>query len=210
MSDWLTVVCVRVCWVKVGYSLLLGHVANPLTLAWILLTDPFSSNKTHTPPWRSRPPGLGYRCQSARAARRSFHIVATLKHPLLPTTTLQICFFCLFVFLWLVPKLRHRLSQQMSGPFSTSWVWKGLSFRLSQSGGEASDAPDVLPSDDPCRVDKNSAGCTSESLWKCPHDYARGLNWHEDNYRVCLSPMCPTVYSGSFHFVNALCQLCLM
>lgn len=97
MSDWLTVVCVRVCWVKVGYSLLLGHVANPLTLAWILLTDPFSSNKTHTPPWRSRPPGLGYRCQSARAARRSFHIVATLKHPLLPTTTLQICFFvCLF------------------------------------------------------------------------------------------------------------------
>lgn len=29
MSDWLTVVCVRVCWVKVGYSLLLGHVANP-------------------------------------------------------------------------------------------------------------------------------------------------------------------------------------
>ena len=53
MSDWITValvcVCVCVCvWgVKVGYSLLLGHVANPLTLAWILLTDPFSSNK-HT------------------------------------------------------------------------------------------------------------------------------------------------------------------
>ena len=66
--------------VKVGYSLLLGHVANPLTLAWILLTDPFSSNK-HTSPWRWRPPGLGYRCQSARAARRSFHIVATLKQP---------------------------------------------------------------------------------------------------------------------------------
>lgn len=83
MSDWITValVCVCVCvGVKVGYSLLLGHVANPLTLAWILLTDPFSSNK-HTSPWRWRPPGLGYRCQSARAARRSFHIVATLKQP---------------------------------------------------------------------------------------------------------------------------------
>lgn len=52
MSDWITValVCVCVCvGVKVGYSLLLGHVANPLTLAWILLTDPFSSNK-HTSP----------------------------------------------------------------------------------------------------------------------------------------------------------------
>lgn len=42
-------VCVVCVGVKVGYSLLLGHVANPLTLAWILLTDPFSSNK-HTSP----------------------------------------------------------------------------------------------------------------------------------------------------------------
>lgn len=47
MSAWLAVVCLCVGGVKVGYSLLLGHVANPLTLAWILLTDPFSSNK-HT------------------------------------------------------------------------------------------------------------------------------------------------------------------
>lgn len=63
----------NVWWVKVGYSLLLGHVSNPTTLAWILIPDPFSSNK------RSWPPGLSYRCQRARAARRSFHIVATLK-----------------------------------------------------------------------------------------------------------------------------------
>lgn len=43
MSDWLPVLCGGV---KVGYSLLLGHVANPLTLAWILLADPFSSSST--------------------------------------------------------------------------------------------------------------------------------------------------------------------
>lgn len=46
MSDWLALL--SVCGgVKVGYSLLLGHVSNPLTLAWILLPDAFSSNK-HT------------------------------------------------------------------------------------------------------------------------------------------------------------------
>lgn len=44
---WLAHCRVCVCGVKVGYSLLLGHVANPLTLAWIPLPDPFSSNK-HT------------------------------------------------------------------------------------------------------------------------------------------------------------------
>lgn len=45
MSNRLALLCV---WrgVKVGYSLLLGHVSNPLTLAWILLPDAFSSN-TH-------------------------------------------------------------------------------------------------------------------------------------------------------------------
>lgn len=35
---------------------------------------------------------------------------------------------------------------------------------------------------------------------KCPHDYAQGLNWHEDYYKVCLFPNCPTVYSDSFVF----------